>query len=322
MSRHTAGLVVAFLLGAGAARAGEVIHEGVRVRFELVRVPAGPEEPVVEGVGGSAAGIHRVLLDREHGRYFGYTVHVSALARRAVTGSGSGPLAREWREQAGRLARRDGRCFRRRSSIRQPVEVDAGEPLLFESLSNPARGESLHDRIRRRALRSPSAQGTARRVAADGESCSSRDAAGLAAAASGKASRSRDHVSGFSSRQEAILEADGAVDERRLGEPVHGPPRRTSSGEGARSHRPPGALATSCRRGPRSRSWFARHVVLDRLVHCTGASGGARGPGWPPVEGRSRWPVYSFAAGGTPDADDRRAQATRASNRRMSPCAR
>lgn len=146
MSRHTVGLVVAFLLGAGAARAGEVIHEGVRVRFELVRVPAGPEEPVVEAVGGSAAGIHRVLLDREHGRYFGYSVHVSALGggRYRVRIE---PLDREWRERAGRLY---GEMAGDPEAIEYPqaVDVDAGEPLLFELLSNPARGESLHDRIR------------------------------------------------------------------------------------------------------------------------------------------------------------------------------
>lgn len=146
MSRRTVGVVVAFLLGAGAARAGEVIHEGVRVRFELVRVPAGPEDPVVEAVGGSATGIHRVLLDREHGRYFGYTVHVSAL------GGGRyrvriGPLAREWREQWGRL---HGEMAGDPEAIEypEPVEVDAGEPLLFELLSNRAHGETLHDRIR------------------------------------------------------------------------------------------------------------------------------------------------------------------------------
>jgi len=146
MNRRTVGLVVAFLLGAGAARAQEVIHEGVRLRFELVRVPAGPEVPVVEAVGDSAAGIHRVLLDREHGRYFGYTVHVSTL------GGGRyrvriGPLARKWRDQAARLY---GEMAGDPEAIEypEPVDVDAGEPLLFELLSNRPRGETLHDRIR------------------------------------------------------------------------------------------------------------------------------------------------------------------------------
>ena len=138
MSHRKVGLVVALLLGTGAARAGEVIHQGVRVRFELVRVPAGPEEPVVEAVGGSAAGVHRVLLDREHGRYFGYTVHVSALngGRYRVW---IGPLAREWREQAARLY---GEVAGDPEAIEypEPVEVDAGEPLLFECSRTPRGG--------------------------------------------------------------------------------------------------------------------------------------------------------------------------------------
>jgi len=140
-------LGAAVLLLTCRADASQVVRDdGTSVQFEVVRSPSGPRPELAEGVMGDQEGVHRLLVDFGHGKYFGYTVRVSPVAKGRYRFE-VGPLDPA---QQARFAALYGGSVGDPYAIEYPgpQDVDPGEPLLFELLVNPATGEKLYDLIR------------------------------------------------------------------------------------------------------------------------------------------------------------------------------
>lgn len=142
-----AEIVIGAVLLACTAEATQVVRDdGTSVQFEVVRSPSGPRPELAEGVMSDNEGVHRLLVDHGHGKYFGYTVRLSPAAKGRYRLE-VGPLDPAQQTRFGALY---GGSVGDPHAIEYPgpQEVDAGEPLLFELLVNPATGERLHDLIR------------------------------------------------------------------------------------------------------------------------------------------------------------------------------